>query len=387
MQQKYGDIAEIYDLPPEFDSESAYNASVHDIDRKIENLTNFITGEYREIVINLLRAWQPKPRGFSAINRAKEDVFTPLAYSLRPSQAQCNIAPSDKFLPLIIDELKLNHLSEGAIKGHWDDLLKNISPMLLVYMLALAVVRDERIKARKLLQLEPLLVFERCAQVVDYSGRHFNDRSPWELCVWTLNTWYMASIILEHLNTAEMRTKAIEQLNGMKNKGCYDPKHLFDVMRKYFQENGGANGLLSEIGQEQQLLPAHFARHLCNTSEAFSFQDYNNSNPNSFFNRLVINPCDRFRSDEPIQAYCWSLGEYIPFYSKDRPRVVVRSGMMRSWGGMGNSIAQFVDQARPGWILIDLVILSGIYEKRLADLTDIERQLQEPLSQQSCSIS
>lgn len=370
------------------------------MESKLEHLSSLISEEYRDVVNDFLSSSDQPMHTVKRDSLSDEDKVIRLFWSFnfpRPRHRRCNIPGSDQFLPFIAQELELDQLPQPTLIRLWNDHLKDISADLLVYMLALAVVRDERIKARKILQLEPLLGFERCDVVSDYSMRNFYGRSPWELCLWTLNTWYMGNIFLGQMSTPDMRMKALEQLGDVKQKGYYNPDHLFSLMREYaLQENWDeqrrTSFLCNKIAPQQRLLPAHFARHLCNLSEAFTFQDYNNSNPNSFFNRMVTNRFDSFNSDEPIEAYSWSSQRYFPFYTKTplsfgNGLPVVRSGMWRSWGGAGNNIATFVNDARPCSVMSDFLILSGIHEKRLADLNDLEKQLQEPLSEQSCSIS
>ncbi len=122
-------------------------------------------------------------------------------------------------------------------------------PEFKINQLLWYVVSGEQVKAEEMLKQNPKYLLKR-GSVIDMSGRHFNNITPFELVLWNMDVRYMAGMMLkcipENEDGIEIRKKLLLQFDDVEENGVsytlkgkkYKESHfsyqpLIDALNRY----------------------------------------------------------------------------------------------------------------------------------------------------------
>lgn len=171
------------------------------------------------------------------------------------------------------------------------DAILTAYPEFQINQLLWYVVSGEQVKAYEMLEKNPKLLLER-GSIIDMSGRHFNNITPFELVLWNMDVRYMAGMMLncipENKDGNEISEKLLRQYDEVENNGVkytlngkeYTESHfsyqpLIEKLETYVTNYDSwgydecKNYWCKEVGKEQFMLTIEGRNQYCHLTRSF----------------------------------------------------------------------------------------------------------------------
>jgi hypothetical protein len=207
--------------------------------------------------------------------------------------------------------------------------------------------------------------------IQDKSGRRFFNISPWQYILWSLDTRYMAPILLKCLpsnDEGEIRLNLENQTKILKEKGIsytlkgsifnesYYNFGIIDVLTNYLNNynsrtpNERDSYWNNVVREEELLVPAHVAQHYCGNQSFYPTPGFDTNNFHrslSFFNWMTKKPDSWYSSNLAL------------------------------FRGAEDGATPSLKGPRPPSIKADLEAMKKLHDQRMKDLTLLLEQLNQ----------